>query len=71
MERVRNKNTSFSTDLETFRVAKALAALEDISLSELADRALRKEVDHLLLGWKVGSGEELLRNISLVKKEVA
>jgi hypothetical protein len=71
MERVRNKNTSFSTDFETFRVARALAALEDISLSELVDRALRKEVKQLLHGWKIDCQEELLRNIDLVNKEVA
>lgn len=50
MERVsnRSKNTSFSTDPETFRTAKTLAVMEDISLSELVDRALRKEIAYLL-----------------------
>jgi len=48
MERIRNKNTSFSTDNNTFRLAKSLAVLEDVSLSELVDRALRKELDQLV-----------------------
>jgi hypothetical protein len=49
MERTSNrtKNTSFSTDPETFRTAKMLATMEDISLSELVDRALRKEIAYL------------------------
>lgn len=44
----RTKNTSFSTDLETFRLAKSLAVLEDISLSQLVDRALQKEIAYLM-----------------------
>lgn len=44
----RTKNTSFSTEPETFRLAKSLAVLEDISLSELVDRALKKELTYLL-----------------------
>lgn len=44
----RNKNTSFTTDLETFRLAKSLALLEDVSLSQLVDRALKKELTYLL-----------------------
>jgi hypothetical protein len=44
----RTKNTSFSTDPGTFRLAKSLAVLEDVSLSELVDRALKKELTYLL-----------------------
>jgi hypothetical protein len=40
----RTKNTSFSTDPATFRLAKQLAALDDISLSELVHIALTKEL---------------------------
>ncbi|MBW4694660.1 MAG: hypothetical protein KME27_23160 [Lyngbya sp. HA4199-MV5] len=40
----RTKNTSFSTDPATFRLAKQIAALDDISLSELVHIALTKEL---------------------------
>jgi hypothetical protein len=50
MEQVSNrtKNTSFSTDDYTFKLARCLAVLENISMSQLVDRALRKEVEFLL-----------------------
>ena len=42
---LRTKNTSFSTDHDTFRLAKQIAALDDLSLSELVHIALVKELE--------------------------